>query len=59
VFSIADVSGADLSIPQGVPEALATVPATVRAQQLAFALAGHRGLDADTPAGLSKITATV
>jgi glucosamine--fructose-6-phosphate aminotransferase (isomerizing) len=59
VFSIADLSGADLPIPPRVPEALATVPATVRAQQLAFALARHRGLDADTPAGLSKITATV
>jgi fructoselysine-6-P-deglycase FrlB-like protein len=41
-----------------VPEALATVAATVRAQQLALALARHRGLDADAPAGLSKVTAT-
>jgi glucosamine--fructose-6-phosphate aminotransferase (isomerizing) len=58
VLSIADTPGADLPIPSGVPEALATVPATVRAQQLALALARHRGLDPDTPAGLSKITAT-
>ena len=58
VLSIADVPGADLPIPAGVPEALATVPAAVRAQQLALALARYRGLDADTPAGLSKITAT-
>src|SRR3954451_14735249 len=58
-FTIADMAGADLPIPPGVPEALATVPATVRAQQLAFALARHRGLNADSPAGLSKITATV
>jgi glutamine---fructose-6-phosphate transaminase (isomerizing) len=58
VLSIADTPGADLPIPPGVPEALATIPATVRAQQLALALARHRGLDPDTPAGLSKITAT-
>jgi glucosamine--fructose-6-phosphate aminotransferase (isomerizing) len=58
VLSIADTPGADLPIPAGVPEALATVAATVRAQQLALALARHRGLDPDTPAGLSKITAT-
>jgi glucosamine--fructose-6-phosphate aminotransferase (isomerizing) len=58
VFSIADETGADLPIPARVPEALATVPATVRAQQLALALARYRGLDPDTPAGLSKITAT-
>jgi glucosamine--fructose-6-phosphate aminotransferase (isomerizing) len=59
VLSIADTPDVDLPIPSGVPEALATIPATVRAQQLAFALARHRGLDPDTPAGLSKITATV
>lgn len=59
VFSIADTPDAEIPIPSGVPEALATIPAAVRAQQLAFALARHRGLDADAPAGLSKITATV
>lgn len=59
VFTIADMPGADLPVPPGVPEALATLPATLRAQQLALALARHRGLDADNPAGLSKITATV
>jgi glucosamine--fructose-6-phosphate aminotransferase (isomerizing) len=58
VFTIADMPGADLPVPTGVPEALATVAATVRAQQLALALARHRGLDADAPAGLSKVTAT-
>jgi glutamine---fructose-6-phosphate transaminase (isomerizing) len=58
VCSIADTPDADLPIPLGVPEALATIPAAVRAQQLALALARHRGLDADSPAGLSKITAT-
>ncbi|HEX4719128.1 MAG TPA: SIS domain-containing protein [Thermoleophilaceae bacterium] len=59
VFSIADSSDAEIPIPPGVPEALATIPAAVRAQQLALALARHRGLDADAPAGLSKITATI
>jgi glucosamine--fructose-6-phosphate aminotransferase (isomerizing) len=59
VFSIADTPDAEIPIPGGVPEALATIPAAVRAQQLAFALARHRGLDADAPAGLSKITATI
>src|SRR3954447_20212471 len=47
VCSIADTPDADLPIPTGVPEALATIPAAVRAQQLALALARHRGLDAD------------
>jgi glucosamine--fructose-6-phosphate aminotransferase (isomerizing) len=41
-----------------VPEALAAIPAVVRAQQLALELALARGLDPDAPAGLSKITAT-
>jgi glucosamine--fructose-6-phosphate aminotransferase (isomerizing) len=58
VFSIADTAGADLPTAPGVAEALATIPAAVRAQQLALALARYRGLDADAPAGLSKITAT-
>ena len=42
-----------------VPEALAVVPATVRGQQVAAALATARGLDADHPDGLSKVTSTV
>ncbi|HYZ28822.1 MAG TPA: SIS domain-containing protein [Thermoleophilaceae bacterium] len=58
VLSIADTPRADLPTAPGVPEALATIAAGVRAQQLALALARHRGLDADAPAGLSKITAT-
>jgi glutamine---fructose-6-phosphate transaminase (isomerizing) len=47
-----------LPLPQGIPEALAVFPATVRAQQLAVALADARGLDADAPAGLTKVTPT-
>ena len=51
-------ANADLSLPQHVPEALMTILATIRAQQLALALARLRGRDADAPAGLSKVTAT-
>ena len=53
-----DATGADLPLPKGVPEALAAFPATVRAQQLALALADARGLEADAPAGLTKVTPT-
>jgi glutamine---fructose-6-phosphate transaminase (isomerizing) len=35
-----------------------TIPAAVRAQQLALALARRRGVDPDTPAGLEKVTPT-
>jgi glucosamine--fructose-6-phosphate aminotransferase (isomerizing) len=59
VHAIADSPDADLTLPRGLPEALTAIPATVRAQQLAHALARHRGLDPDVPAGLSKVTATV
>ena len=48
----------DLPLPDGTPEALAIVTATVRGQQLALALARAHGVDPDTPAGLSKVTAT-
>lgn len=44
--------GADLAEP------LAAFPAAVRGQQLALALARHRGLDPDRPAGLDKVTET-
>jgi glutamine---fructose-6-phosphate transaminase (isomerizing) len=51
--------GAELPIPPDLPEPLAAVPATVRAQQLALALALRRGVDPDRPPGLAKITPTV
>jgi glucosamine--fructose-6-phosphate aminotransferase (isomerizing) len=44
---------------EGLPEQLATVPAAIRAQQLAFALALRRGVDPDRPHGLAKVTRTV
>jgi glucosamine--fructose-6-phosphate aminotransferase (isomerizing) len=53
-----DAAEAELPLPQDVPEALAVFPATVRAQQLALALADARGLEADAPAGLTKVTPT-
>jgi glucosamine--fructose-6-phosphate aminotransferase (isomerizing) len=49
---------ADLPLPEQTPESLAVIAATVRGQQLALAVAESRGLDADVPAGLSKVTAT-
>ncbi len=48
---------ADLSLPQ-LPEALAALPATVRAQQFALALTLLRGHNPDAPGGLSKVTPT-
>jgi glutamine---fructose-6-phosphate transaminase (isomerizing) len=53
-----DAPDAELPLPQDTPEALAVFPATVRAQQLALALATARGVDADAPAGLTKVTPT-
>ena len=53
-----DSRDTELPLPEGVPEALAAFPVTVRAQQLALALAECRGLDADAPAGLTKVTPT-
>jgi glucosamine--fructose-6-phosphate aminotransferase (isomerizing) len=58
VIEIADEQGAELPITPGLPEELAVLPGTVRAQQLALALALDRGLDPDAPPGLSKVTAT-
>lgn len=48
----------DLSIPRDLPEPLATIPAAIRGQQLALAIATARGLDPDRPPGLSKVTVT-
>lgn len=48
----------DLPVPRGLPEPLAAVPATVRGQQLALALAVANGHDPDRPPALSKVTVT-
>lgn len=58
VVRLADASGADLPYPAGLPEPLCALPASVRAQQLALALALRRGIDPDAPPGLGKVTET-
>jgi glutamine---fructose-6-phosphate transaminase (isomerizing) len=58
VLRLADAPGATLPYPGGLAEPLRTLPATIRAQQLALALALRRGLDPDEPPGLGKVTPT-
>lgn len=55
---LSDAPAAELPFPAGLSECLATIPATVRAQQLALALGRRRGVNPDAPPGLSKITPT-
>lgn len=52
------VAGAVCGWAAEAPEALAAVLAVVRGQQLALELATARGLDPDSPPGLSKVTVT-
>ena len=47
-----------IPLPPALPEALLPIAAVVRAQQLARLVAQRRGLDADSPAGLRKVTLT-
>jgi glucosamine--fructose-6-phosphate aminotransferase (isomerizing) len=47
-----------VGVPAGLPEPLAAILLTVRAQQLAYRMAQAAGLDPDRPAGLSKVTIT-
>jgi len=47
-----------LPMPGGLDEAIYTIVATVRGQQLARHLSLARGLDPDHPVGLSKVTRT-
>lgn len=49
---------AELPLPPGLGDQLSAFPALARAQQLALASAQVRGIDPDTPEGLSKVTAT-
>jgi glucosamine--fructose-6-phosphate aminotransferase (isomerizing) len=58
VLHLADRPEAALPYPSGLPEPLCVFPASVRAQQLALALAVRRGVDPDEPPGLRKITPT-
>lgn len=57
VVLVGPVDG-DLPVRHGVAEALASIPQTVRAQQVAREVALLRGLDPDVPRGLSKVTMT-
>jgi glucosamine--fructose-6-phosphate aminotransferase (isomerizing) len=58
VLAIAPDDGADLPIPAAIPDGLAAITATVRAQQLAREVSLLRGIDPDSPFGLSKVTET-
>jgi glutamine---fructose-6-phosphate transaminase (isomerizing) len=49
---------AELPLPPGLPETAQVITAVVRGKQLARELALARGADPDTPAHLSKVTAT-
>lgn len=48
-----------LAIPRQIPEWLSPIVAVVPGQLLSVALARLRGLDPDSPAGLSKVTKTL
>jgi glutamine---fructose-6-phosphate transaminase (isomerizing) len=58
VLRLADDPQADMPYPGGLAEPLSALPAAVRAQQLALAVARRRGLDPDSPPGLRKVTPT-
>ncbi len=58
VRTVSDAPDADIPLPVGIPEALLPIVASVRGQQLAATISAHRDLDADHPAGLSKVTHT-
>jgi glucosamine--fructose-6-phosphate aminotransferase (isomerizing) len=58
VLRLADRPDADLPYPGGLAEPLRALPAAVRSQQLALALARSRNIDPDAPPGLHKVTPT-
>jgi glucosamine--fructose-6-phosphate aminotransferase (isomerizing) len=58
VFVSSDEPASDLPLPPEISEALGPIPAAVRAQQVARELALLRGMDPDTPEGLTKVTPT-
>jgi glucosamine--fructose-6-phosphate aminotransferase (isomerizing) len=58
VWVVGDLVGAELPIPDGLPEQVAPIVAVVRGQQIARHLALLRGIDPDRPLGLSKVTIT-
>jgi glutamine---fructose-6-phosphate transaminase (isomerizing) len=58
VLRVSDGADSDLALPGDISETLATIPAAVRAQQVAYELALGRGLNPDAPVGLTKVTPT-
>ena len=58
VLIVGDGPGVDVTLPGDAPETLAPILAVVRGQQLAYELATALGRDPDSPAGLTKVTAT-
>lgn len=58
VLRVGDDDAADVRLPPGLAEPLATIPASVRAQQVAYELALFRGKNPDAPEGLTKVTPT-
>jgi glucosamine--fructose-6-phosphate aminotransferase (isomerizing) len=58
VHVVSDGPDAAITLPDGTPEALLPVLAAVRGQQIAMLMATRRGLDPDSPGGLSKVTLT-
>jgi len=58
VLRLADDESADLAYPGDMAEPLRALPAAVRAQQLALALARRRNIEPDSPPGLRKVTPT-
>ena len=53
-----DAAVARLPVPASLPETVQVIAATVRGQQLAWALAQARGTDPDAPPHLTKVTGT-
>jgi glutamine---fructose-6-phosphate transaminase (isomerizing) len=58
LLGLRGASGVTLPLPAGLPEPTAVIAAVVRGQQLAMTLALAKGLNPDSPAGLTKITPT-
>jgi glutamine---fructose-6-phosphate transaminase (isomerizing) len=58
LLELRGASGVTLPLPTGLPEPTAVIAAVVRGQQLAMTLALAKGLNPDSPAGLTKITPT-
>jgi glutamine---fructose-6-phosphate transaminase (isomerizing) len=58
VLKLRGAFGVTLPLPGGLPEPAAAIAAVVRGQQLAMTLALAKGLNPDSPAGLTKVTPT-